>query len=57
MIWFWVCDWVLIWVEVVGGDGSGSGCGQWCLVVVSVGSGGGFRFCSGFLMVGGGLSL
>ena len=32
MIWFWV----LIWVEVVGSDGSGSGCGQWWLVAVSV---------------------
>ena len=58
MIWFWV----LIWVEVVGSDGSGSGCGRWWLVAVSVagggwwlvagGSGGGFRVCSGFLMVG-----
>ena len=38
MIWFWVCDWVLIWLEVVGGDGSGSGsgCGWWWLVAVSV---------------------
>ena len=32
MIWFWV----LIWVEVVGSDGSGNGCGRWWLVVVSV---------------------
>ena len=48
MIWFWV----LIWVEVVGDDGSGSGCGWWRLVAVSVGGSGGFRFCNGFFMVG-----
>ena len=36
MIWCWVCDWVLIWVVVVGSDGSGSGCGRWWLVAVSV---------------------
>ena len=36
----------------MGGDGSGSGCGRWWLVVVSVRNGGGFHFCSGFLMVG-----
>ena len=48
MIWFWV----LIWVEVVGGDGSGNGCGQWWLVAMSMGSGGGFRFCSGFFYGG-----
>ena len=37
MIWFWVCDWILIWVVVVGSDGNGSGCGQWWLVAVVVG--------------------
>ena len=36
MIWFWV----LIWVEVVGSDGSGNGCGRWWLVAVSVAGGG-----------------
>ena len=40
MIWFCVCDWVLIWVEVMGSDGSGSGCGRWWLVAVSVAGGG-----------------
>ena len=49
MIWFWVCDWVLIWVEIMGSDGSNSGCGWWWR---ECGSGGGFRFCSGFLMMG-----
>ena len=57
MIWFWV----LIWVEVVGGDGSGRGCGRWWLVAVSVAVVVGFLFAvvfdCGFLMVGGGLSL
>ena len=50
MIWFWV----LIWVEVMGSDGSGSGCGWWWLVAAGgseCGSGGRFRFCNGFLMV------
>ena len=48
MIWFWVCDWVLIWVEVVGSDGSGSGCGQWWLVAVSVAVVVGFVFAMVF---------
>ena len=41
MIWFCVCFCLLFWwlgVEVVGGDGCGSGCGRWQLVAVGVGS-------------------
>ena len=44
-----ICDWVLIWVEVVGGDGSDSGCGQWWLVAVSVAVIVGFIFAVVFL--------
>ena len=52
MIWFWVCNWVFIWVEVVGGDGNGRGCGQWWWVSFLQ-----WVFYGGFLLVGGGLSL
>ena len=45
MIWFWV----LIWVEVVGSDGSGSGCGRWWLVAVGVAVVVGFVFAVVFL--------
>ena len=39
-----ICDWVWIWVEVMGGDGSGNRCGRWWLVVVSVAMVVGFVF-------------